>query len=43
MFEAAGCENVQIYIPSGNAIFDASASASRFGDTVSASIDKRFG
>jgi uncharacterized protein (DUF1697 family) len=43
MFEAADCENVQTYIQSGNVIFDAPAGASKICDSVSASIEKRFG
>jgi uncharacterized protein (DUF1697 family) len=43
MFEAAGGENVQTYIQSGNVIFDASAGASKICDSVSAGIEKRFG
>jgi uncharacterized protein (DUF1697 family) len=43
MFEAAACENVRTYIQSGNVIFDAPAGVSKIGDTVSASIAKRFG
>lgn len=43
LFEAAGGENVQTYIQSGNVIFDAPAAASKVGDTVSAAIEKRFG
>jgi uncharacterized protein (DUF1697 family) len=43
MFQAAGCENVHTYIQSGNVIFDAPTGNSKICDSVSASIEKRFG
>jgi len=40
---SAGCENVQTYIQSGNAVFTASATAASLSKNISTAIDDGFG
>jgi len=43
ILEAVGCENVQTYIQSGNAVFSASATAASISTAISAAIERDFG
>jgi uncharacterized protein (DUF1697 family) len=43
ILESAGCENIQTYIQSGNAVFSAAATAASLSKSVSANIEEDFG
>jgi len=43
LLEGLGCKNVETYIQSGNAVFDAPGSASRVGATIAARLMKLMG
>jgi uncharacterized protein (DUF1697 family) len=43
LLEGLGCKNVEIYIQSGNAVFDASGSAAKVGAAIAAGLEKQMG
>jgi uncharacterized protein (DUF1697 family) len=43
LLEGLGCKNVETYIQSGNAVFDASGSAAKVGAAIAAGLEKQMG
>ena len=43
LLEGLGCKNVETYIQSGNAVFDASGSAAKVGAAIAAGLEKMMG